>query len=79
MLDNRRVAQHAALVTPSDTTTFRATMLYVGTGGTALNVRTVSGEIVAFVNVPDGTTIPLECDQVRLTGTIGAADIVRLW
>jgi len=52
-------------------------VLYVGTGGT-LKVRTVGGDDVTFVNVPNGTFIPVQVVRVFATGT-GASNILALW
>ena len=79
--DDTSPASNAEEITPHDTnlvTTTRA--LYVGTGG---NVKVEmldidGGSAVSFLNVPDGTLLPLRVIRVHATGTT-ASDIVGLW
>ena len=63
-------APEIATCTPSDVTTFtERTALYVGTGGTLRVVPFGGGGTVDFVNVPDGTFLPIQVRQVYSTGT----------
>ena len=69
-------ASNAQAVTPSDVTVLEnCRALYVGTGGDV--VATVGGQDVTFVNVPDGTWLPVMATKVKAATT--ASDIVRLW
>lgn len=65
-------------VTPSDTValTSGCRALYVGTGGT-VKVKNDAGAAVEFVNVADGTVLPVATRFVLSTGTT-ASDIVAL-
>lgn len=71
------VAQSAFAVTPHNSTNFakRARALYVGAGGNIVVVT--GGAAVTFVNVPQGTILPVECTRVNATGTT-ATSIVGL-
>lgn len=51
-------------------------VLYVGTGGT-LNVEMLSGDLVTFSNVQDGSFLPIQVSKVLSTST--ASNIVALW
>lgn len=76
---NATVAAHSATsITPSDATVFPTTRaLYVGTGG-VLAVRMADDlNVVSFVNVANGTVLPIQVTQVLSTGTT-ASDIVAL-
>ncbi len=76
--NNSLQAEHAFAVTKSDSTVFNASTLYVGTGGTTVAVVTIAGDTATFVNVPNGSFLPVLVKQVLSTGT-GASDIVRLY
>jgi hypothetical protein len=49
--------------------------LYVGTGGT-VEVETLRGDVVEFVNVPDGFILPVRAAKV--VSVTDAADIIGL-
>lgn len=61
---------HAAAVTPSDSTdlTNAAAALWVGGAG-AVAVITAGGETVTFSAVAAGTLLPVACSRVKSTGT----------
>jgi hypothetical protein len=78
----------AAAVTPSDTTNIPSVstedgsgnngcVLYVGGGGN-LKVLTVGNDEVTFVNIQDGSFIPIQVLRVYATGTT-ATNIVAIW
>ena len=69
--------EDGASVTPSDTTNFQQGPLYVGTGGTVV-VKTIRGTDLTFVNVGDGSFLPVVCVMVYSTGTT-ASDINVLY
>lgn len=69
-------AEHAEAVTPSDTTEFNPSTLYIGTAGN-LVVKTVGGETLTFSNVVAGTFIPVVV--IRVLSSTTAANIVRLY
>lgn len=62
-------------VSKSDSTTFFARALYVGTAGDVV-LTTRSGTDVTFKAVPAGTILPVRCTKVKVATT--AADIVGL-
>jgi hypothetical protein len=82
-------AYNAQTVTPSDTTdlslsggTFNnpqstGALPYVGTGGD-IKVTMVGGQTVTFVNVPDGTFMPIQVTRIWATDT-NATDILALF
>ena len=78
-------AGRAAVVTPSDTENIPSIsggvndgcVLYVGIGGD-LTVITTGQDTVTFVNIQDGTFIPVQVLRVLSTGTT-ALNIVALW
>lgn len=51
--------------------------LYVGTGGD-LKVTMISGQVVTFTNVPNGSFMPIQVKRVWASGT-GASDILGLY
>ena len=51
--------------------------LYVGTGG-SLKVTMLGGQVVTFVNVPDGTFLPIQVRKVWDDVT-DCADIIDLY
>lgn len=51
--------------------------LYVGTGGD-IKVRMVGGQDVTFVNVPNGSFLPIQVVRVFSSGT-GASDLLALY
>lgn len=76
---NATVAAHsAAAVTPSDVTRIPATRgLFVGTAGN-VSVRMADDEnVVTFVNIANGTMLPLQVIQVMATNTT-ATNIIAL-
>ena len=81
-------ASRAAAVVPNNTTDIpnpanasglgnNGNVLYVGTGGT-LKVRTAAGDDITFVNIANGTFLPVQVVRVFATGT-GASNIIALW
>jgi len=66
----------AFVVTPSNTTKFRANALYVGTTGNVA-VTMEDGSQVTFSTVPAGSVLPLRVSQVLATGTT-ASNIIGL-
>ncbi|MEX1383648.1 hypothetical protein [Lutibacter sp.] len=78
-------AGRAASVTPSDTLDIPSVtggindgcVLYVGIGGD-LTVTTTGQDVVTFVNIQDGTFIPVQVLKVLSTGTT-ATGIIALW
>ena len=52
-------------------------VLYVGNGGD-VKVKTITGDVVTFVNVQDGTFMPIQVLRVFDTETT-ASNIVALW
>ena len=71
---NDLITSDAQSVTPSDSTTFRYSGLYVGTGGD-VKVTTIGGSDVTFSSVPGGVILPLGITKVWSTGTT-ASNIV---
>lgn len=78
----------AVAVTPSDTLNIPSAstedgngnngcVLYVGGGGN-LKVTTVGGNDVTFVNIQDGSFLPIQVIKVFATGTT-ATSIVAIW
>lgn len=51
--------------------------LYIGTGGN-VTVTMIGGQVVTFVNVVDGTFMPIQVRKVWASGT-DAADILSLY
>lgn len=68
--------ERAAAVTPSDSTSFAASTLYVGTTGD-LRVTTAGGDTVTFTSVPAGF-FPVKVTKVLATSTT-ASGIIRLF
>jgi len=70
----------AASVTPSDTANGSGNngcVLYVGGGGN-LKVLTVGGDEVTFVNIQDGSFVPIQVLRVFSTGTT-STNIIAIW
>lgn len=69
-------------VTPSDTDniTPNPRALYIGTGGTGIDVAVadVDGTVVVYKNVPSGFYVLVQAIRVNSTGTT-ATDIVALY
>ncbi len=71
------VAYSAEAVTPSDINDIQRACLYIGTGGDVV-VRTANSSVnVTFVNVADGTFLPVMVTRILDTGTT-ASDILAL-
>lgn len=72
-------AQRAAAVTPNNSTDLAdwPAALYVGGTGD-VRVDMANGGTVTFVNVPDGTFLPILVKKVYVTGT-DATDIIALY
>ncbi len=51
--------------------------LYVGTGGTIVLDMSGSGTLLSFVNIPNGTWLPVSCTKIYQTGTT-ASDILGM-
>ena len=66
-----------AAVVASDSTEFDPSALYVGVGGTVV-VADILGNSETFLNVPDGTFLPITATKVLSTGTT-ATNIVRVY
>ncbi len=73
-------ADHAAAVTPHDSTNFSSMTraLYVGAAGD-VTVVMKSGAVVTFVDVPAGTILPVRCSRVNDTGADADLSIVALF
>lgn len=67
---NLAVARGVFAITPNDTALLAksARALYVGVGGD-IKVRSHDASEATFVNVPQGTVLPVECVRVYATGT----------
>lgn len=67
-------ARDCVAVTPSNSVTFTPPLngIFVGTGG-ILQILTPAGNVVEFLNVPSGTTVPVQASQVQSTNTTAAA------
>jgi hypothetical protein len=78
-------ANRAVAVTPSNTANISdsteaaksGVVLYIGTGGD-LKVLTSGGDEVTFINIQDGSFLPVQVLRVFTTGTT-ATNIVALW
>jgi len=78
-------AERWSAVTPSDTDeisldgqpTGVPSRLYIGTGG-SLTIENKHGDVETFVNIPNGSLLPISVLKVRATGT-DASDIIALW
>jgi hypothetical protein len=79
---------NAVDVTPSDTNNIlvggttidgleNGVCLYVGSGGD-IKVTMIGGQVVTFVNVPNGSFLPIQVNKVWSSGT-GASDIIGLY
>lgn len=68
------VARDCVAVTPSNNITFVPALngLFVGTGG-IVQILTPAGNVVEFLNVPNGTTLPVQVSQVQSTNTTATA------
>ena len=63
------IPEKAIAVTPSDTTTLDAGVLFVGVGGDIVARPIGNATIVTYKNVPDGSFLPVRVVQVYNTGT----------
>jgi hypothetical protein len=77
--DRTEPALGLADITPSNSTTYKPCLrsVYIGGAGN-LRVRGVNGGTVTFTNVPAGSILPIQVDQVLLTGTT-ATGIIGLY
>lgn len=67
----------ATVATASDVTVFPTSRaLYIGTAGN-LTVRMADGQVVSFLNVANGTLLPIQVEQVRNATT--ASDILIIY
>ena len=71
-------AQDAFEITPSDSVNFAgaARAIYVGVGGTLVLITPASTS-VTFVDVPQGTILPVTCIRIKATG-LSADSLVGL-
>ena len=72
-------AQRAVAVSPNDSTDlaiYPASLFIGGTGG--VKVDMLDGGTVTFINIPDGTFLPILVKRVYSTGT-DATDIIALY
>jgi hypothetical protein len=72
-------AQRAAVVAPNDSTDlaiYPASLFIGGTGD--VKVDMLDGGTVTFINIPDGTFLPILVKRVYSTGT-DATDIIALY
>jgi hypothetical protein len=69
--------RHAIAVTASDSTIVKYRALYVGGAGDVAVQMLADGNSVTFKAVPAGTTLWIEVDMVKSTGTT-ATNIVGL-
>lgn len=76
--DATRPAAKAVVVTPSDSTLLAVTRgLFVGTGGEVLVDMAEQGTDILFLNVPNGTFMPIQVIRVKAGST--ASDIIALY
>jgi hypothetical protein len=72
------IATDGAVVVPSDTANMaQPAPLYIGVGGTVI-LETEDGTELTFLNIPDGSTLPISAKRVNATGTT-ATDIIALF
>jgi hypothetical protein len=72
--DNADITLSGGIITPSSN---NGACLYIGTGGN-ITVTMVGGQVVTFVNVVDGTFMPIQVRKVWATNT-DAQDILALY
>lgn len=72
-------ALSAEVIAPSDTVNFSAlsTAIYVGTGGRA-DIVLANGAVIPFLNIPSGTTVPIQAKRVNSTN-VSASNMVCLF
>lgn len=71
------VADHAAVIAPSDTTVISPTLgIYVGGAGN-VTVTTLDGTVITFTAPPVGSIIPIRCSKVMAATT--ATLLIALW
>ena len=70
-------ATSATAVTPSDTTVLSPGNLYVGVGGTIVVMLVGDVTTSTFLNVPDGTFLPITVKMIYAT-TTDATDMLIL-
>lgn len=69
-------ARNSYAVTPHDTNeigTFEPKALWVGTGGTLVMELVGDTAATTFLNVPNGTVLPVRPRVIKATGTTAAA------
>jgi|TARA_Y100000310_G_scaffold167497_1_gene167275 hypothetical protein len=71
-------ANNHAAVTPSDVTVFAESSIFVGVGGDVALRLLGSATTAVYKNVPSGSWMPVNADQVLSTGTT-ATNIVRVF
>lgn len=71
--------EHAAAITPNDSTDLTVTTraIYVGGGG-GIVIVTKGGEEVTLAGAAAGSVLPVRVARVKSTGTT-ATDLVALW
>ena len=76
--DNTAPAEDCFTIEPHDTTALAAIVrgIWVGTGGD-VEIITPAGNTVVFLNVPDGTLLPVRATHVKDDNT-DADDLVGL-
>lgn len=63
-------AEHALVVTPSDSTQLPATRgVWVGGAGNVAVTMSGDNDAVTFSGVPAGTLLPIRATQIKSTGT----------
>ena len=63
-------------VTPSDSTTFEPSCIFVGTGGNIAIVSAETATVLTYKNIPSGSFLPVLAVQVYSANTL-AEDIIR--
>lgn len=72
-------ADHAAAITPNDSTDLAKSTRSIWVGGAGnVELVTVSGETVTFSGAAAGSIIPIRAQRVRATGTT-ATNLVGMW
>lgn len=66
-------------ITASDSVKFhRPTTVYVGTGGDVAVKDWDTATTIVYKNVPDGSVLPIQVEQVLATGTVTATDFIGI-
>lgn len=71
-IDRAGIASDAFAITPSDSTTQRASALYIGGAGNVA-VKTEDGTTVTFTGAQAGSILPVRVLQVLATSTTATA------